>query len=583
MIAKNKAAHVAKIVRKHKDKLYTSYLLRRSFREDGKVKHETLANLSHLPEEIIQLIDRALKGETLLPIESRFALGTSLPHGHVLAVLTMIKKLGIADLLATKPSRERTLAVAMIAERVLFPCSKLAATRNWCSTTLGTELGVADADVNELYAAMDWLLTRKKDVEKKLAARHLCEGSCVLYDVSSSYYEGLTCDLAQFGHGRDGKRGLPIIVYGVLSDQQGRPVSIEAYPGNTADPTTVPDHVEKLRGRFRLSRVVVAGDRGMLTQTQIKLLKTYPGLGWISALRSEAIRELVQRGHLERSLFDQRDLAEISSPAFPGERLVACFNPLLAERRSQKREELLAATEQALGKLQADVNRRTKKPLKATDIALRAGKVVGRWKMAKHFELTIDDGSFAWARSEESIRRESELDGIYVVRTSERKRALSAEDAVRTYKELANVERVFRGLKGIDLLVRPIHHRVEPRVKAHLLLCLLAYYVQWHLRQAWKPLLFDDEELAADRRTRDPVKPAQPSDSAQAKKKTLRTTKGDLPLHSFRTLLAHLGSQARCAVKVTTDAGVHTYDQAAAADPVQAEALRLIQEYAVAT
>lgn len=576
METKRPACHVAKITRKYRDKTYTSFLLRRSFRQQGKVKHETLANLSHLPQEVIQLVQRSLQGESFVPADERFTLRTSKPQGHVQAVLTMIRKLDLEDLLASKPSRQRSLVVALIAERVLFPCSKLAVTRHWHTTTLADELGVADATVDELYSALDWLAGRQPDIEAKLAARHLGEKSVVLYDVSSSYYEGQTCPLAQHGYNRDGKRGQPIIVYGVLAEAQGRPVALTVYPGNTGDPTTVPDQVEKLRERFGLARVVLAGDRGLLTETQIDTLKTHPGLGWISALRSDAIRALVDEGNLEPSLFDEVDLAEIRSPDFPGERLVACYNPLLAERRAAKRQQLLQATERALEKLAAAVQRRTKTPLNAVAIGLRAGKIIGRWKMAKHFQLTIADGTFTWERDTASLARETALDGLYVIRTSEPKRTLSAANAVRTYKDLANLERVFRGLKGLDLLVRPIFHRVEPRVVAHLLLCLLAYYVQWHLRQAWQSLLFDDEELADQRRTRDPVKPAQPSASAQQKKKVRQNADG-LPLHSFRTLLAHLGARTRCRIEVTTDTGTHSFEQLSEADAVQAEALRLLQ------
>jgi hypothetical protein len=576
MRAEKAAAHVAKITRKHGGKTYVSFLVRRSFRQEGKVKHETLANLSHLPLEVIELVAEALRGEAFVPADKSVRIVATKPHGHVQAVLAMMQRLGIEELLGARPSRERTLVVAMIAERVLFPSSKLAVTRHWHSTTLAEELGVADANVNELYAALDWLGRRQADIERKLAARHLRDGDAVLYDVTSSYYEGATCPLARYGHDRDGKTGRPIIVYGVLGDREGRPVAIEVYPGNTGDPTTVPDQADKLRQRFGLEHIVLVGDRGMLTQTQIDALRQHPGLGWISALRSDAIRQLLETGALERSLFDEVDLAEISSPDFPGERLVACFNPLLADRRRAKRQALLAATEIKLGRLAASVQRRTKKPLSAVAIGLAAGKVVNRYKVAKHFTLSIAEGAFAWQRDQASIEQEQLLDGIYVIRTSEPKRRLSAPDTVRTYKGLAGLERVFRTLKSIDLLVRPIHHRVEPRVKAHLLLCLLAYYVTWHLREAWKPLLFDDEELAANRATRDPVKPPEPSESAQTKRKTRQTALGH-PAHSFRTLLQHLAARSRCTCAVATGGTEHTYAQLADADPLQADALRLIE------
>jgi len=449
-------------------------LLREAWREGGKIRKRTLANLSHWPEHKIESLKRLLRGETLVSAHDVFAVETSMPHGHVEAVLGTIGKLGLDHLIASKPSRERDLVVAMIAERLIAPSSKLATTRLWSSSTLAEELSVGDADVNELYQALDWLLARQHRIEAKLAARHLKDGAVVLYDTTTTYYEGRSCPLAHFGHDRDGKK-LPVILYGLLTDQAGRPVAVEVYPGNTGDPTTVGDQVEKLRERFSLSRVVIVGDRGMLTQAQIEKLKQYPGLGWISSLRSHAIRSLVETGQLERSLFDETNLAEIRAREFPGERLIACFNPLLATERRRKREELLQATEKALGRLEAEVKRRTKKPLGKAEIGVKAGRVLGRFKMGKHFTLTIAEAVFAWARREESIRREADLDGIYVVRTSEPAERLSAPDAVRTYKSLAVAERAFRCLKGVDLLVRPIFLRTEDHVMAHVFLCMLAH------------------------------------------------------------------------------------------------------------
>jgi transposase len=398
--------------------------------------------------------------------------------------------------------------------------------------------------VDELYDALDWLLARQKRIENKLAARHLWEGASALYDVSSSYYEGRTCVLARWGYNRDGKDGTLCIVYGVLTDGQGRPVAVEVYPGNTGDPTTVPDQVQKLRQQFGLQRVVLVGDRGMLTQTQINRLKEYPQLGWISALRSESIRQLIARGAIQPSLFDQQDLAEIAAPEFPGERLMVCFNPLLAEERRRKREDLLASTEKELKKLAAAVARRTRTPMSAKEIALRAGKQQNRFKMGKHFRLTIGEGQFQWQRDEQAIEQEKKLDGIYVVRTSEPADRLSSADAVRTYKGLSQVERAFRVLKSLDLRIRPIHHRSEDHVRGHIFLCLLAYYVEWHMRKALAPLLFDDEELDEARGQRDPVKPAKPSASAKAKKTTRQTPDG-LPVHSFQTLMAALATRCR--------------------------------------
>jgi transposase/ribosomal protein L35 len=548
-------------------------LLREAWREGGKIRKRTLANLSHWPEHKVESLKRLLRGETLVSAHDVFAVETSVPHGHVEAVLGTMGKLGLDHLIGSKPSRQRDLVVAMIAERLIAPSSKLATTRLWSSSTLAEELSVGDADVDELYQALDWLLARQHRIEAKLAARHLKDGAVVLYDTTTSYYEGRSCPLARFGHDRDGKK-LPVILYGLLTDQAGRPVAVEVYPGNTADPTTVGDQVEKLRERFSLSRVVIVGDRGMLTQAQIEKLKQYPGLSWISSLRSHAIRSLVETGQLERSLFDETNLAEIRAREFPGERLIACFNPLLATERRRKREELLQATEKALGRLEAEVKRRTKKPLGKAEIGVKAGRVLGRFKMGKHFTLTIADGVFAWARREESIRREADLDGIYVVRTNEPAGRLSAPDAVRTYKSLAVAERAFRCLKGVDLLVRPIFLRTEDHVIAHVFLCMLAYYVEWHMREAWAPLLFEDEELSQQRQQRDPVAPAQPSPSARRKKATRLSSDG-LPLHSFKTLLAELAKRCRNTCRVRTDPASR-FTTLTEPSPLQARALQLL-------
>jgi transposase len=464
----------------------------------------------------------------------------------------------------------------MIAERILHPCSKLATTRHWHCSTLAEELGVADATEDDLYEALDWLLKRQPRIETKLAARHLSERAVVLYDVTSSYYEGHTCPLARFGHNRDGKIDRPIIVYGLLTDAAGRPVAAEVYPGNTGDPTTVPDQVEKLRRRFGLERVVLVGDRGMLTEAQIATLRTYPGLGWISALRGPDIQQLVASGSLQLSLFDECNLAEIHAPEYPGERLVACMNPLLAEQRERKRKELIEATERELARIAAEVKRRKRKPLTAADIELKTGKVLNRFKVAKHFSLTIADGVFEWSRREESIDREAALDGIYIVRTSEPKNRLSAADTVRRYKSLAQVERAFRTLKGIDLRVRPIFHRTEDHVRAHIFLCMLAYYVEWHMRQALAPLLFDDEELNKLRWRRDPVAPAKTSPSAQ-RKKVARVTADGLPVQSFDTLLAHLATRCRNTCRIQGTAGDATFQQLTEATPLQARAFQLLR------
>jgi transposase len=576
MAARGGAVHVATTKRVYKGKTYVTHLLRRSIRKGKTVTHETLGNLSHLPEHVVDLIKRSLKGETFVPAAEAFRVTRSLPHGHVDAVLTMIRKLGMEELIASERSRRRDLVIAMIAERLLFPSSKLAHTRHWHDTTLADELNVADATEDHLYDAMDWLLARQAAIEKKLAQKHLKDGAMVLYDVTSSYYEGKTCPLARFGHDRDGKTGCPIIVYGTLTDGDGRPIAVQVYPGNTGDPTTVPDQVEMLTKRFGLSRVVLVGDRGMLTQTQINMLKKYPGLGWISALRSGAIRGLLADGHLIKKDLEAERLAEITSPDFPGERLVACYNPQLAEQRRHKRQELLAATAAELETLAARVTRSPDRPETAAEIGVRAGRIINHYKVAKHFALTIRDGHLGWARKEDAIKNEALLDGIYVIRTSEPIQRLSAADGVRSYKSLGLVEQAFRCLKGVDLLVRPIHHRTAERVRAHILLCQLAYYVEWHLRRAWESLLFEDEELSVDRWRRDPVAPARPSQSVRRKKRTHMTTAG-LPVQSFRTLIAHLATRCRNTCVVSTDPKQMTFHQMTEADALQAEAMRLVK------
>ncbi|MCP5119575.1 MAG: IS1634 family transposase [bacterium] len=556
--------------------MYRTHLLRRTYRVGHEVLHETLGNISHLPDSLIDIIRRSLAGETFVAVTETFEILRSLPHGHVQAVLGTIRQLGLETLIGSKRCRQRDLVVAMIAERLLHPGSKLATTRSWQTTTLAQEMAVADAAEDELYEALDWLLARQSRIEKKLAKRHLSEGSVVLYDVTSSYYEGHCCPLARFGHNRDGKKDRPIIVYGVLTDADGRPLAVEVYEGNTGDPTTVPDQVEKLRSRYGLQRVVLVGDRGMLTATQIDKLKQYPGLGWVSALKGGAIRELVDTAALQLSLFDEQNLAEIRSPSYPGERLVACYNPLLAEERKRKREELLAATEKELARIGKQVARRTKTPLKKDEIALKVGAVVNRFKVGKHFELTIEDGLLRWSRREEEIRREAELDGIYVIRTSEPEGpSWSAADTVRRYKSLAQVERAFRTLKGIELRVRPIFHRTADHVRAHIFLCLLAYYVEWHMRRALAPLLFDDETLPDDRLTRDPVAPAEPSAAAN-KKRRLRQTDDGLPIHSFSTLLKALATRCRNTCRANAGSPDSTFPLLTVSTPLQERAFQLL-------
>ena len=575
MPSRSGAVHVATNKRHYKGQTYTSHLLRRSLRVGHQVKHETLGNLSHLPAPLIDIIRRSLAGESFVPASQTFLIERSRPHGHVQAVLGTLRQLGLDRGIASQRSRQRDLVVALVVERLLAPCSQLATARLWQHSTPAQQLGVEDADENDLYEALDWLGTRQRRIEAKLAKRHLEEGATVLYDVSSSYYEGRHCPLALFGHSRDGNQGKPIIVYGVLSDRAGRPLAVDVYLGNSADPTTLPDQVTKLRRRLGLSRVVLVGYRGLLTQTQIDHLQQHSGLGWISALRSPAIRELVDGGHLPLSLFDEQNLAEITSPDYPGERLIACYNPLLADQRRRKREELLAATEKELERIAAEVKRRSRTPLTADQIGLQVGRVLNRYKVGKHFATKIAKGLFQGARREESIQREADLDGLYVIRSSEKKASLSAADTVRSYKSLAQVERAFRCLKGVDLRVRPIFHRTPERVRAYIFLCLLAYCVEWQMRRALAPLLFEDEQLETDRRRRDALAPAQPSAAVKKKKATRRSAEG-LPLHSFETLLDALATRCQNTCRVAGNEPSATFEQLTAATPLQQRAFELL-------
>ena len=549
-------------------------LLRESRRVGGKIVKTTIANLSGCPPQAVQALRLALRGVELVPQETFFATERSMPHGHVEAVLGVMRKLGVDRLLASRPCRQRDLVLAMIGQRILHPCSKLATTRVWHATTLGQELGVEDADANALYEAMVWLVKRQARVEKKLAKRHLQEGAEVLFDVSSSSYHGRTCLLAVYGYNRDGEK-LPSIVYGLLTDRGGRPVAVDVYPGNTGDPSTVPDQVEKLRERFGLKRVVLVGDRGMLTQTRIDALRDHPGLGWISALRFTAIRDLAEQGAFQGSLFDKPDLAEITSEAYPGERLVVCYNPLLAEDRKRTRNELLAATEKRLETIAAQVARRTRKPMTADQIGVKVGRIITRHKMGKHFTLAIEDNRFRFKRNEESIRRETDLDGIYIVRTSESPAAFSAADTVRTYKSLGQVEQAFRCMKSDDLQVRPIRHRSEAHVRAHIFLCMLAYYVQWHMRKALAPVLFQDDALDADRWTRDPVAKAESSETAR-RKKSIKQTADGWPAHSLETLLADLATRCRNTCRAGEGKTAIRFQQVTELTPFQEHVFRLL-------
>ena len=549
-------------------------LLRESYREDGKVKNRTVANLSHLPPEMIEMLKLVFAGKKVVPAGASGQAVSTLPCGHVRAVLGVMQKLGIPELLASRDSRQRSLVLGMIAERVLSPSSKLGTVRSWNSSTLGAELGVHDADADELYEALDWLLAAQPRIEKKLAGRHLSEGGLALYDTSNSLYEGHACPLAQIGHDKDGRHGASIIGYGLLTDREGRPVAMEVYPGNVGDPATVTEQIIKVRTRFGLEKVVLVGDRGMLTSARIRSFKENPGMGWVTALRTGDIRKLVNSGALQLSLFDEVNLAEIQSPDFPGERLVACFNPLLADERRRKRGELLAATEKLLTALSKEVEKRTQTPMTDAEIGMKLGAVLPRYKMAKHFNTQISDGTFAWSRNEDSIRQEECLDGIYIIRTSEPADRISAADVVRTYKLLAQVEQAFRCMKGIDIRVRPIFHRTEDHVRAHFFLCMLAYYVEWHMRRALAPMLFQDECVPTDRQVRDPV--AKPEASASAKaKKSRKTTADGLPVHSFHTLMEHLAAMTRITYQVAdTEA---TWDQYSKPTPVQQKAFQLLE------
>lgn len=604
-------------------------LLREGYRQDGKVKTRTLANLSKLPPEAIEVLRRVLKGEKLVSADEAFEIveDGSPAHGHVEAVITAMRQLGFERLINSRPSRQRNLIVAMVAARILEPQSKLATTRWWPETTLAEMFGVDDADEDELYEVMDWLLERQPYIEKKLAARHLEKGGLALYDLTSSYFEGVTCPLAERGHNRDKKKGKLQVNYGLLTSDRGIPVSVSVFEGNIGDPKTLMPQVDTLREQFDIEEFLLVGDRGMITSKQIAALRDIDGVDWISALRPEAINKLINAGSIQMSLFDELNLFELSHADFPGERLVVCRNPQLAARRAAKRDSLLEATTKELEKVRRAVQRgrltekecitaqakkilgqykigkyytlevrdggfdytvdqkaitadvvarsngqselvekriaRSKRHIAAIAkkldklrlktesgqlsgqdaIGMRVGKVINKYKMGKHFLCHIEDNSFDFEIDKDKVAAEAALDGIYVVRTSLEEQKMDADQTVRSYKLLSNVEQAFRCLKSVDLLVRPIRHRLEKRVRAHILICMLAYYVQWHMMEAWRPLLFADEEQEA-KASRDPVEPARRSDSAEQKVHTKRLDDGS-PVHSFRTLLKHLGQIVR--------------------------------------
>ncbi len=554
--------------RHYKGRVYETHLLRRSVRDGDRVRTETLGNISHLPADLVDLVRRGLRGERFLP-EDGLEVRRSLPHGHVAAVLGTLRRLGLEAAIDRRRSRQRDLVVAMVVARLLTPGSKLATSRRLAQTTLGDTLGVADATEDELYAAMDWLLERQPRIERILAERHLAPDALVLYDLSSSWVTGRHNALARLGHSRDGRPGTLQVEYGLVTDAEGRPVAVEVFPGDTADPATVASAVDRLRGRFGLERVVLVGDRGMLTSARIDVLRTL-GLDWVSSLRAPSIRALADGGVLQLGLFDERDLAEVTSPAHPGERLVVCRNPLLAAERARKREDLLAATEARLAPVVARVAAGRLRG--AAAIGLAVGRVIDRFKVAKHLRLDIADDRLAVTRDEAAIAAEAALDGIYVLRTSVGADRLPTADVVRAHERLSRVERAFRSLKAVDLAIRPIHHRTGDRVRAHVLLCMLAYHVQWHLERAWAPLLFRDEDPPI---AEDPVAPAERSDAAVAKARTGRLPDGTRP-HSLRTLLADLATLTRNRLAPAGAPDEAAFELVAVPTPIQARALSLL-------
>jgi transposase len=550
-------------------------LLREGYRENGKVKNRTLANLTQWPQQKVAMFRRLLNDEKLAPLGKVFEIVASPHHGHVQAVLTAINRLGFGDLVASRPCRERNLVLGMIAARILDPDSKLATTRCWHTTTLPAELSVADADENDLYDAMDWLLQRQSRIEKKLAARHLTEGGLVLFDLTSSYFEGVTCPLAARGHNRDKKKGKLQVNWGLLTDERGRPVAVSVFKGSTGDPKTLMPQVRKVKEDFGIKSMVIVGDRGMITQTQIDEIKTIDGVDWIAALKPEGIKKLVESEILQMELFDKRNIFEITHPDYPGERLVACMNPELRKSRGHTRQSLLEATRRELKKIQSMVVRGKLKDKGADEIGVRVGKVVNKYKMSKHIVLNIRDGFFDFHIDEKNVEDETALDGIYVIRTSLDKTQASAEDAVRHYKKLTLIEQAYRSLKTIDLKTRPIRHHTEDRVRAHIFLCMLAYYVEWYMREAWREILFCDEDQQA-KKTRDPVAPAKRSEAALEKVHSKVLADGGV-VHSFQTLLKLLSTIARNRCRIPTDGtNAPTFDVLTSPTGEQQRALNLL-------
>jgi hypothetical protein len=579
MPARTGPVHVAKIKRTHKGNEYFTYLLRRTCREGGKVKHETLGNISHLGPELIDIVQRSYKGEVFVPAGESVEIARSLPHGHIAAIVGAMRKLGLDRLLSKKRSRDQDLALAMIVLRILNPGSKLATSRGMADqtvlTTLTDILNVESPHVNELYRALDWLGSRQESIEDELAKRHFSEGSLVLYDVTSVYFEGCKCPPARRGYNLDKKKGKLQVVVGLLCNQKGCPAAVEVFVGNTGDPTTLASQIEKVRTRFGLNKVIIVGDRGMITETRLtKDIRIHDGLDWITCLRAPTIKALAKSGELQLSLFDERDLAEITHPDFPGERLIACRNPYLAAQRARTREELLQATEEKLAAV-TNATTRPKRRLKGKDkIALRVGKILDKFKVTKHFVIDIMEDSFTYRRNAEGIREESALDGIYILRTSVVADILSSEDTVRAYKGLSSAKRAFRSLKTADLQIRPVYHYKSDRVQGHVLLGMLAYYVEWRMRQVLAPILFDDDDPKGAQKARTSViAPAARSEAAR-RKLAARKTEDGLPVHSFKTLMDDLATVTRNTVRFPgVEQPVYIY---ATPTPVQRRAFDLL-------
>lgn len=552
-----------------------TYLLRESYREGKNVRKRTLANLSALSDQQIESIRAVLAGTAVRPVQELFEVVSSRPHGHVQAVRVAMQRLDFENLIASRASPERDRVCAMVAARVIAPQTKLATTRWWHTSTLAQEFAVSEADESDLYAAMDWLLERQAGIERKLAARHLDQGALALYDLSSSYFEGTHCPLAKIGHNRDGKKNKLQVNYGLLTTRAGVPVAVSVYQGNTADTKTLMPQVSRLRDEFGLEQVVVVGDRGMISNKAIGELRELEGVAWITALKSSQIRALVEGEAIQLGLFDERDLFELHHAEYPGERLIACRNPDLAKLRAHKRQTLLEATEKELRKVRTSVAEG--RLCGKAKIGVRVGRVVNKYKVAKHFELTIEDQRFDFTILKDQVAAEAALDGIYVLRTNVPKKQMSAADTVRNYKGLCEVERAFRSLKSVDLKVRPIHHRLEDRVRAHIFLCMLAYYVEWHMGEAWRELLFADEDLQA-KRTRDPVAPAKRSAKA-LQKITERALEDGTPVHSLRTLMQELATIVRNTCVTRTAKGVSpSFQMTTTSNPLQHRAMQLLQQ-----